>query len=632
MSRNKRYTKLGPMALGLVFLLVVTGIGLAVCQIFSIAPFGFIQLGSSFLYSIIALFVAPAFLIFPFRRGAGGARVTWYDFLLFALTFGSAIYLSMHGEEIALEAWRFTAPPVAVALSVLLWLLILEGARRTMGWAVVALSLLFSVYPLFAEYMPWAFQGISYTFLDTAKFHVLSTISMLGVPLQVFATLLVGFLIFGVVIQLTGGGEFFINLASALVGSARGGVAKVSVISSAFFGSMSGSGVANVVTTGSFTIPAMIRMGYRRHYAAAVECCASTGGVVMPPVMGAVAFIMADILGVNYATIALAAMIPAIVYYSVLIVETDLYAAREGLLGFPKEEIPRVWQTLKEGWIYILAFLVLLWVLFFWRLTAQAPFYASGILIVLAQIRRKTRFTPRSFVGLIVAIETLFAEIGPAMCAVGLILGGLLVTGVAQSLPTQILMFAGESLLPMLIMGACVAFILGMGVSITAVYIILAVLLAPALVDAGFYPIAVHLFLIYYSMLSYITPPVAVAAFVAGPIAGAPSMKVGFTACRLGLSFFFLPFFFIFNPALMLHGSIGAILLSSITCLVGFFFVAASLEGYIYFFGRLPWLPRIAYFIAGGLLAMPGVTSDVIGLLIATLLFSLRRQLGVRLH
>jgi TRAP transporter 4TM/12TM fusion protein len=421
----------------------------------------------------------------------------------------------------------------------------------------------------------------------------------------VVGTHFVGFLLFGVALTATGAAKFFLDVSLSLLGTVRGGTAKVAVFSSAMVGSISGSVVTNVITTGSFTIPAMKRAGYPSHYAGAIETCASTGGVLMPPIMVP------------------AAIVPSLLYYFGIFVQVDCYAAKTGLKGIPREQLPSFLGAVKEGWFYVFAFIILIWFLFFKRLEAQAPFIAAVPLLLLSQIRKETRFTRKTFVDFLEKTSRVVAEIAGIMAAVGLLIGSLLLTGMAQTLSTTLIDLAGGNLYLLVGFGAIASFILGMGLTITACYLLLAVLLAPALVESGMYILGVHLFLMYCGMLSFITPPVAIAAYAAASLAGSPSMKTAVQACRMGAVLFILPFFFVFNPAFVLHASIGQIISIVGSGFIGVFLISSGIEGYLVFAGILGVAGRLLAVAGGMLLFIPGTITDLAGVVLGVIAFAI---------
>jgi TRAP transporter 4TM/12TM fusion protein len=602
----------------------IAGIVLAVLQIFLLKPFGFMLLETAYFYCLIAFFGSLVFLLFPARKSSPKERVPFYDFLLFFLCFGVALYFSGVALKVVERGWEFVAPPLPTAFSLILWLLMLEAVRRVAGGVLMGTCLFFSFYPLFAHLMPGFLEGRDFSLLAAARYHAMSVESILGIPMKVVGSLLIGFMIFGVVLQSTGGGRFFINFALALWGHSRGGPAKVAVISSALFGTMSGSVISNVVSTGSMTIPTMKRTGYPPYYAGAVEACASTGGALMPPVMGTAAFIMASFLSTPYWKICLAALVPSVLYYLGLFLQADGFAARAGLKGLDRKDLPSLLSTLKDGWFYVFALLALIYLLLYLRIEAWAPFYASAMLILLAMTKRESRLTWRTFLQLVTGTGKFLSELVAILGAVGLVIGALSMTGVAHSFSRELVSFAGGNIVLLLLIGAFTSFILGMGMTAAACYIFLAIVLAPALTESGLNPLAVHLFVMYWGLVSFITPPVALGAITAASIAQADPVKTGFQAMKLGAVIYFVPFFFVFNPALVLQAPLKEIAFPLLTATFGVFLISGSLEGYLQGLGLLDWVSRIWLVVAGMLLAVPEWRTDLAGFGLAAVVFAYR--------
>jgi TRAP transporter 4TM/12TM fusion protein len=518
-------------------------------------------------------------------------------------------YFAFYAERIVLEAWEYAAPPVGVWLALVTWVIVMEAGRRAGGWPVFAIVAVFSLYPTFADKLPDVMAALSIPVQEVAMFHVMGEESLFGIPMQVFAQLVFGFLVFGVSLQYTGGGPFFINLAFALLGHKRGGPAKVSIFSSGLMGSMSGGPISNVLTTGPLSIPAMQRIGFTREYAAGVEACASTGGVLMPPIMGATAFVMASFLNISYVTVAIAAIVPSLLYFFGLFMQIDAHAARDNLQGLPKEELPKIGEVFRDGWYFIAVFAALIWMLVFMQREAVAPFYATALLLVINQFT-KHRLNVNKLLELVATMGKLLAELAGILAAIGLIIGGLAVTGIAGTIANDLVYLAGDNVLVLLLMGALTSFILGIGMTVTAAYIFLAIVLVPALTNSGLDPLASHMFVMYWGMLSFITPPVALAAFAAASVAQVSPMRAGFEAMRLGAIIYFVPFFFVFNPALLLQGSWFENLQALSTALVGVALVSAALQGYLIGLGDLgrgarSWVVRALVGIAGITLALP---------------------------
>ncbi len=640
-----RYRKLTGFWGGVFALFTGAAIVLAVNQLFNLG-FGvnFVLIEPRYFYLLATLLLPLVFLIFPPTSRSPKEEVPWYDVLLAVLTLATCLYFVMEADRILEEAWEYSAPDVAIYMSCILWALLIEIGRRTGGPSILVITIIISLFPVYADKVPDVISGVPQSIWDTAAFHIMSVESFLGIPMRAFATLVFGFLIFGVAMQYTGAGAFFINFAFALLGKVRGGPAKVAIFSSGLFGSMSGSVVSNVLTTGCMTIPAMKRIGFKPAYAAGVEACASTGGTLMPPIMGATAFVMASFLNVPYFEVVVAATVPSVLYYFGLFMQIDAYAARRNMKGLPASELPSLKQTVMEGWYYIFAFLLLVWMLLVLQQEATAPFYATVVLLVINQLfSKKHRMDLAKFKAFFLGTGILLAELVGLLAAIGLIVGSLSLTGMAGTLTNDLVFIAGGNTLLLLIMGAITSFILGMGMTVTACYIFLAVILAPALIRAGLDPMGVHLFLMYWGMVSFITPPVAIGAFVAAGLAKAPPMRTGLEAMRLGVVIYFVPFFFVFNPALLLRGEISEILIVLTTAFIGVTLLSGALQGYLLQLGQLgtgpiAWVARALIFASGVTLAAPGGTFglenyELIGMALAALvpgilLVLLNRKIG----
>jgi TRAP transporter 4TM/12TM fusion protein len=614
-TRVRRLT--GPWRWLLVAMTAVT-IALCINQQFTLRFFvGYTQLNTEYYYLLILCMLPFTFLIFPGSERAPTDRVPWYDVALFAATVASSLYLMFNVRKAAELGWEFGGAPLPVSVAGLaMWVLLMEALRRTGGWSLLWSVLPFTVYPLFAE---WSWLGPlrgNQSSLDQAiAYHVLSNESLLGIPVQAFAETVIGFLVFGTALMMTGAGKFFINLAFALCGTFRGGAAKVGIFASGMLGMMSGSVVSNVLTAGTMTIPTMKRTGFTASYAGAIEACASTGAVLAPPVMGATAFVIAQFLNISYAEVALAAVIPAALYYVALFTQVDAYAARNGLKGLAREELPRVWTTVKEGWYYLLVIVLLIVMLLHFKRESHAPFYATALLLVLNQaFSRDKRWTFRTVVDFLEINGRTFVELVGILAGCGLLIGAFSMTGVVSSLANDLLRIAGDNVLLLLFMCALTSLILGLGLTTTACYIFLAILVAPALEKLGLNRMAVHMFIFYWGMLSAITPPVAIASFAAAGIAGAPAMRTGWESMWVGSIIYFVPFFFVLNPSLVLQGpnpyleALGHAALIAI----GAIFICGGIQGYqtgvgdLRRAGFLEWPLRVLLVAGGLVLAVPG--------------------------
>ncbi len=583
----------------------------------------------SYLYSIMAIYGSLGFLFYRAKKETGRPGIPWYDWSMFLVVLGCGMYLSWSGYDAVTQGWSMAPPKQAVVISILLWIIMLEGGRRAGGIWLTLLAAFFSVYPLLAPYLPGMLWGPPAFSIDgLAAYHFISNASVLGLPMRVIGQLVFGYIVFGATLQYTGGGQFFLDFALSLFGHVRGGVAKVALISSALMGSMSGAVASNVIVTGSVTIPAMKKSGYPSHLAGAVEACVSTGGALLPPVMGAVAFVMAMVLAIPYYEVCLAAAIPSVLYYLSLFIQIDAYAARNGLRGFDRSELPQLGPVMKEGWPYLFSVVLLSVFLFIFRQEAQAPFYASAFLILFAMAKKKTRLSLKRFGEYIVTTGKFISELTLILAVIGFIIGSFYVTGLGGTMSYEITRMAGGNLALLLIFGAATSFILGMGMTATACYIFLAITVAPALVKGGVHPMAAHLFILYWGLLSYITPPVAVAAYAAAPIAGAPPMKIGFTAMRLGIILYMLPFLFTISPSLILQGPVLKILINFVTAVVGIMLMGGGIERYILGLGKIPWPVAMLLIVAGVMLVYPFRHISLVGLGIAVIVIALVKIAG----
>ncbi len=625
-----RHRKLSPFWWTILLASALLSVALSIYVIFGLGNrLGtYVPLETEYFYAMLGLLLPLVFLLYQPWRGVGPTNsVPWYDVLLAAVTFGISVYFVLHGNEILEDGWEYvpiTSGSLVVFgydlipddlpayLAFIMWAIVLEAARRGGGMPIFAICVLLSVYPVYANYFPGVFEGQPVTWTVAAGFHIFGTESVLGIPMKAFANLVVGFLVFGVALQFTGGGAFFLNLAFAMLGKFRGGPAKVAIFASGLMGSMSGSVITNVLTTGVMTIPAMKRVGFRASYAGGVEACASTGGVLMPPIMGATAFVMATYLEIPYGEIVLAAIIPSVLYYFGLFVQIDAYSARFGLKGLPVSELPRVLTVMKEGWYFIFVFALLIYMLMHMQREAQAPYYATALLLLINQASARHRWNLRKLMDFLVGIGKLFTELAAILAGIGLIIGALTLSGKIGSIAYELVNIAGDNVITLLILGAVTSFILGIGMTVTAAYLFLAVTVSPALVQGGLNELSVHLFLLYWGMISFITPPVAIGAYAAASVAESSPIKTGLEAMRLGTVIYFIPFFFVLNPALIGQGTASYVAFVFGTAVVGVVFLSAALQGYLVGVGRLTvWGPfgmvlRLMLFVGGLLMLVPG--------------------------
>ena len=494
---------------------------------------------------------------------------------------------------------------IGVTMAVVTIVLVLEIIRRFTGWPLVILVLAFIGYGAFAQHFPGALAGRQTDFDGMLLYLHLDTAGMLGSPIVVVVTVVFAYILLGSALFRLGGGAMFIDLALASMGRYRGGGAKAAVLASSLFGTVSGSAVANVATTGIVTIPLMKKTGFPAARAGAVEAVASTGGQLMPPIMGAAAFIMADFLNVRYAEIALAALIPALLFYSALFAQIHFAACKAGMTPIPVDERPRASDTLKRYWPFLLPLVILIYFLFFTGYQAEAAaIFTTVIIFAAAMVKKETRPDWRAILGVLEATGRALLDLIAITAAAGFLIAVLSITGLGFSLGLAIVELSGDNLAVLLILSAVTALVLGMGMPTTAVYILMATLIAPALITAGVQPIAAHLFVLYYGVLSMITPPVCLASFTAASIARAGYMHTGFESMKLGFVTFLVPMLFVASPALLLQGGSALEIVRAITTgFAGCVFVAAGFEAYL--LRVLSTWERIVSFVAGVLLMLP---------------------------
>jgi len=626
-----RHRKLSPFWWTVLLASALLSIALSIYVIFGLGNrLGtYVPLETEYFYAMLGLLLPLVFLLYPPWKGVGPMdRVPWYDMLIAAVAFLISVFFVTHGNQILEDGWEYvpllyetwdifgltyTLPePTPGVLAFIMWAIVLEAARRGGGLPIFCVCVIVSIYPVYANFFPGVLEGQPTTWEVAAAFHIYGTESVLGIPMTAFANLVVGFLVFGVALQFTGGGAFFLNLAFAMLGKYRGGPAKVAIFASGLMGSMSGSVITNVLTTGVMTIPAMKRVGFAPAYAGGVEACASTGGVLMPPIMGATAFVMATYLELPYGEIVLAAVIPSVLYYFGLFMQIDAYSARFKMKGLPIGELPRVLQVLREGWYFIFVFALLIVMLLYMQREAQAPYYATALLLLINQVSARHRWNLSKLLDFLVGIGKLFTELAAILAGIGLIIGALTLSGKIGSIAYELVNIAGNDVILLLLLGAVTSFILGMGMTVTAAYLFLAVTVSPALVEGGLNKLAVHLFLLYWGMISFITPPVAIGAYAASSVAEASPVKTGFEAMRLGTVIYFVPFFFALNPALIGQGPTLYVLEVFVAALVGVVFLSAALQGYLIgvgpllFWGPVGFALRIILFIGGVVMMLPG--------------------------
>ena len=556
-----------------------------------------------------------AFVYYPSYKGNKKAlRKTFgvIDAILAIATIAVVLYILRDPNALMYRVSKANANTLDLVFGTIAMILSLEAARRTIGLGLPIIALVFFAYAMWGNYLPGMIASKGYSFRRVISF-IFSVEGIYGSPTASSAQYVFLLIIFGAFLGYSGTGEFFMKLAMKLAGHARGGPAKVAVISSGLFGSISGSAVANVMGTGVFTIPLMKKTGYKPHFAGAVEAVASTGGQIMPPVMGSGAFIMAELIGYKYSQIALGALLPAILYYLSILLMVDFEAAKSGLLGVDTSHMDAAKKILKQVWNLLVPLIILIVCLAFFQFTvARSATLAILATIIACALKKETRM---SFKTILDGFETGVIRSVSVICAVasaGVAIGCIMLTGVGAKFAFAVLTLAHNNLFLTLLMSGLAATILGMGLPTVAAYIISASLLASSLVQLGIPIFAAHMFLLYYSILSQITPPVALAAYAAGNIADANPNKVGFTAMRLGVIAFIIPFFFVYGPALLMIGTPLEVIEATVTSLVGCFFLAAGLEGWLVEKINIPC--RILALGAAFCCIASGLVTDLIGL------------------
>lgn len=571
-------------------------------------------------------FVLPlAFLLYPAHKAsASQEHIPIYDWILAIISVIPGIYAIINYEEIAtriVQVDEVTRPQLI--LGIILTVILLETTRRVVGWPLAFIGLLFAAYMLYGYLLPGMLRGFEFSLAEVIEQLYLTGEGIFGIPLGVSATYVIIFLIFGGFLNLSGIGEYFMDIAVVLTGKARGGPAKIAVVSSGLFGMLSGSAVANVYGTGTFTIPLMKRIGYSSQFAGAVEAVASSGGQIMPPIMGAAAFIIASFLGVPYKDVMISAIVPAIFYYFAIGMMVHYRAVRRDLRGMTEEELPDKMAILKKIYM-IIPVLLLIYML----LVGYTPMWAAiiGILatIVLSLPHKEHRLGPKAMLDAIVVGGKNIIVVAIACACAGIVVGSLTLTGFGFKFVTAV--FSLSQGIPFvalfLIMVICI--VLGMGLPTTGAYILASALGVPALIKLGFTPMASHLFVFYFAIVSAITPPVALAAYAAASISGASPMKSGFTASRLGFVAYILPFAFMYDRGFLLNASIGHNLLTIVLGGLGVVGLAFALEGFIKRELRI-WERGVM--LVGGLLTLfPFFSLKFAGLVIVIAAYLLARK------
>ena len=617
-----RFRKLRGPALriwqGLLLLIPICGIMyiLSLPVYFRVAVFAEQYIGLFF-----ALILGCLYIGVPAGPGAPRDRVPWYDWVLAVAGMIVGLYLTLYFPQIVNTIGYPT--PQRVILGSLMVILVLEALRRLSGWALVVVVLVFLGYAFVAPYMPGPLRGLASNFSDLANYLYLDPASTLRM-IEIGGTIALAFILYGQILLAFGGGELLNDISLSLFGRLRGGPAKAAVVGSSLVGTVTGGPVTNVMLTGTVTIPLMIRTGYTPVMAGAVEAVASSGGQIMPPVMGIAAFLIADYLGVPYVQVAIAAFVPALLYYICLFAQVDLMAARDGMKGLPASEIPSLRHMIKNGWVILPVLGVLIYTIVILRLDPATAGVMSALMAVpVLLVRRQVRDRVFSrFLGALMETGRSMIEIAIVLAAAGIIVAVTNATGLGFNMALALTKLGGHSLALLLVVSAIVCVILGMGMPSVAAYTLVAVLVGPAIIQMGVVPLAAHLFIFYFAIVSNFTPPVALACFAAAPIAKASPHRIGYTAMRLGIVAYVVPFLFVYSPTLILKGETLHIVVSAATAVLGTWLLATALVGYM--FGSVGMVQRIVLTVAALALLLPtdnqvGIASivNIVGFVVA---------------
>lgn len=554
--------------------------------------------------------IVVAYLLYPAKSGNNRNKIKWYDYIFAATFFGIVAYYILNFTDIINRSGNYNKTDIIIAI--IGTLLVMEACRRVVGWPIVIIAIIFLFYGYFGKQMPGILTHRGYSVERIATHLFYTTEGIIGLPLGTSATYIFLFILFGAFLEKTGIGEFFIDVANAIAGFAIGGPAKVAVLTSALQGTISGSSVSNTVSTGSFTIPLMKSLGYKPDFSAAVEAAASTGGQIMPPIMGAAAFLIAESVGVPYTDVAKAAIVPAILYFTGIWIMIHFEAKKLGLVGLPKSELPNLGEIFKERGHLILPLIVIIALL----MMDKTPVYAATCGIITASIapylRKSTRVPVKDLFEALVNGARNIIGVACACGVAGIIVGIVTLTGLGLKLGGGLVAAAGGNMLLTLFFTMITSLILGMGVPTTANYLITSAIAAPIVMQLGVPALAAHLFAFYFGILADITPPVALAAYAGSAIAKSNPLKTGVTATKLAIAAFIIPYIFVINPSLIwIDTTIMNMIPVLLTSLIGMVGISAGMIGWFYV--SLNKIERILFVLGGLMLIDPSFITDVVG-------------------
>jgi len=561
---------------------------------------------------ILGLVLTLVFMTYPLRKGISMEKVRWYDLLLILMSLISTFYIVFFPEQREEALLAGTATKLETVMCLMLVITILEATRRMVNTAMAIIAALFVVHLLFGSNLSGIFATFPFSLERITSLFYFSTNGIYGLPVTVAFTIIMAFMLFGAVIENSGAGKFITDVAFGLMGRWAGGPAKGAIVGSSLMGTMTGATVANIVTVGTITIPLMKKNGFSPNMAGAIECCSGNGAQIMPPVMGIVAFLIAEILNVSYASVCIAAVFPALLCYLSLFTQVHFHSVKTGLRGLPQDQLPSVKKVLKERWFYVIPVFVLIYTLAVLHLPVQhsglyAALSAMAIAIIDFMRKKETRKNLKEWgEWFIVTMESAAKSLlvpAIACASAGIIIGSIDTSGFGFRLSSMLVKASGGNLFFLLLLTAVSSYILGMGMTSVPCYLVLVILVAPAMIKAGVIPMAAHLFTFYWGIMSFITPPVAVGAYVAAGIAKGDPIKTGYIAMRLAFVSYVVPFVFVYNPGLLLEGSWDVIALSIITATLGVIAIAIGFEGFL--LCKLNWIERLFFFAGGTMVFIP---------------------------
>lgn len=569
------------------------------------------------------------YLLYPAGSKARKDKFGWLDICLAIIGAGVALYLTLNFESLLLRAGDQNT--FDIIIGILAIILVLEGARRVVGLPIAIIATVFLVYGILGPYMPGFLNHRGYSISRIVSHMYYTTEGILGIPLGVAATFIFLFILLGSFLEKTGIGAFFIDLANSVAGFAAGGPAKVAVLTSALEGTVSGSSVANTVGSGSFTIPLMKSLGYKPEFAAAVEAAASTGGQIMPPIMGAAAFLMAEFIGIPYSQIAKAAIIPALLYFTGIFISVHLEAKKLGMKGMSKDELPKLSKVMMDRGYLFIPLVGIVYFLVEGSTPVKAALYGLGLAVVTSYIRKSTRLSLKNILEALEQGAKNALGVSMACACAGIIVGTITLTGLGLKLGNGLVSLSGGNLMLTLVFTMITSLILGMGAPTTANYVITSTIAAPAIVQLGVPVLAAHMFTFYFGIIADITPPVALAAFAGSAIAKSNPLKTGIQASKLAIAAFIIPYMFVLNPAILLIDTTPLkIAQMVITSIIGMIGISTAMEGYL--FTHVNKIERVFFLVGGLMMVDPGVLTDIIGLVILVTAFLVQRVKARKLN